>query len=93
MSRKKRILSKMISSADLDADLEPGLPILELAGSERILIEKHISVIAYTNVDIYIKMSYGLILIAGNGLLIEKMTDDQLIISGKIACIRIEKGG
>ena len=93
MSRKKRTLAKMISAADLDADLEPGLPILELAGAERILIEKHRSVITYTSDEICVKMPYGLLLIMGEVLRIEKMTDAQLIIEGVITCIRIEKGG
>lgn len=93
MGRKKRVLAKMITMADLDADLEPGIPILELAGAERILIEKHTSMVTYTSNEICVKMQYGLLHIMGNCLLLERMTDEQLIIRGEITCIRIEKGG
>lgn len=93
MSRRKHVLSKMIQAADLDADLEPGLPILELAGDKRILIEKHLSVVAYSGEAICVKMRYGLVYISGCNLLIEKMSGEQLVVQGNIDCIRIEKGG
>lgn len=91
MSRNKHLLTRMIEAVSLDADLMPGLPILELAGPNRILIERHSSVLEYRNERICVKMEYGILCITGNGMQIKKMASDQLIILGEIRNIQIIK--
>lgn len=89
MSRNKSFLTRMITAANLDVDLVPGLPILELAGHDRLLIEKYLSVLEYQKDEICVKMEYGTLCITGINLQIERMVSDQLIILGAIRCIQI----
>ena len=67
------------------------LPIVELAGEGRVLIEHHQGVVAYSLEEIRIRVSYGSVLISGNGLKISEMRRMQLIVVGKIDKIILER--
>ena len=92
MKPRKRVISKVISAADLDAELEFGLPIIEIAGNKQVLIENHQSVIGYSTECICIKVKFGCICIHGNRLTIAKMASDQLVILGDIHCVQLSGG-
>lgn len=62
----------------------PGLSVIEIYGNKRILIEGHRGILQYHTEEISVKVSYGNILVTGNGLHLKHMTCNQLVISGKI---------
>lgn len=92
MKPRKRMISKVISAADLDAELEYDLPIIELAGNHQVLIENHQSVIGYSTESICIKVRFGCVCVRGNGLMIARMSSDQLVILGDIQCVQLSRG-
>ena len=65
-------------------ELFPAIPIVELAGGSRVLIENHLGVIQYSREQIGIKMKYGEIQINGCGLTLEQMTRVKLVVTGRI---------
>ena len=62
----------------------PGLPLIEILGNKRILIERHQGVLAYNTEEIHIQVSGGEICIQGSNLILTKMSKEQLVILGEI---------
>ena len=90
MRNKESILARLASAADLPSEPVPGLPLVELLGKQRVLIENHFGVVQYCPNEIAIKVSYGLLIISGCALHLSQMTKQQLIITGRIHHIQLE---
>ena len=90
---RRNILSRVIAAADLEADLTPGIPVVELVGNSRILIENHLSVLCYEKEKICVKMKYGYLRICGNELVIGRMAKCQLVIMGEVQSIQLLQEG
>lgn len=91
MKRKYGILDHVSAVADLPLEPLPGMPLVELAGENRVLIENHQGVTEYGCNEICIKVRYGKICVCGNKLELSRMTKHQLVITGcidKISLIR-----
>lgn len=73
-------------------DLFAKKPIVEVAGQNRVLIENHQGVLAYSPEEIQIKVNYGKISVSGCELLIIQLGSEQLIIGGMIHEIRLLGG-
>ena len=89
MKRHEWILERIASAADLDAEALPKLPLVELAGQRRVLIENHHGVIQYGTQEICVNVSFGHINIQGNQLKLARMTKEQLIITGLITGVHL----
>ena len=89
MKRSRKLLENMLDAVHLDSELQPGLPVLELAGDRRVLIEHHKSVVHYTTQQVLIRVDFGQLCIKGCGMKLEKLGKEQLVISGKIDCIML----
>lgn len=72
-----------------NVDSVPLLPILELCGDRRILIENHRGVSVYEPECIQIHVSFGELAIDGDRLQICRMQNHQLVIRGRIDAIRV----
>lgn len=70
----------------------PGVPVLELMGDSRLLIENHKGVIAYGDKMICVKLKYGAVSITGKNLSLSFMSQCQLTITGHIDAIMLERG-
>ena len=65
------------------------LPIVELVGQGRLLIENHQGVLSYAPKEIKIKVSYGCVIIAGSDLQLMEMSKVKLAVCGRIDGIQI----
>jgi len=92
MARERSILQKLYSAADLMEEPVPGLPLLELVGDQRVLIERHQGVTEYGRERIMIKVKFGQICVCGSRLELSRMTKGQLIICGRIDNIQLCRG-
>lgn len=81
---KNRLLERVVMGADLPGEAVPGVPLIEIAGENRVLIENHKGVTGYSSTMICIKVSYGIIQVKGNDLMLARMTKQLLTITGKI---------
>ena len=86
-------LQKLADSADLTGEILPGVPILEIAGDNRVLIEKHEGVLQYSKEEIGVRVNYGMVIIRGCNLELMKMTKEQLVITGQVDCVELQRRG
>lgn len=90
MTKGKDILRRLTRELDIQAQPLPGLPIVELAGNRRVLIENHRGVREYSRERIGVKVKTGLVVVCGQGLELSRMTRHQLVIQGTIEGVRLE---
>ena len=92
MQQQGEYLERAMMGINLHGESLPGLPLVEVVGKCRVLIENHLGVICYGNCDIKISVRYGTICIQGFGLQLVNMTHQQLIITGQIDSVSIKRG-
>ena len=86
---KLSLIRKLTDSADLFDEMPPGVPVVEIAGEYRVLIEQHDGMVEFSRERVCVKACYGLICVLGTGLELAHMSQYQLVISGQIDCVKI----
>ncbi len=66
--------------------------LVELYGNERVLIEEHRGILGYGDEAIRVGTSFGALVIEGMELRLCCMSRSQLVIRGRIGCVRTEVG-
>ena len=89
MVPKKHFGERLAEQLDLPGESVPGMPVVELAGDRRVLIEKHGGVTQYSCEKIGVKVRYGLVEVSGCGQELACMSREQLVITGQIDDIRL----
>ncbi len=90
MKHPRKLLQEKAVNANLEAF--PGLPVVEIAGDCRILIENHLCICEYSYEKIVVKMKYGFLNIIGRNLRISRMSAQQLVITGSIDVVTLQRG-
>lgn len=90
--RGKDMMERMTNVASRTGEPILKQPLLELCGEHRVLIEHHKGIAEYSANRINVKVRFGVICIAGTSLEICRMTADQLVITGNIETIGLQKG-
>lgn len=90
MKQERHWMERLTDGLDLPGEVT-GLPLVELAGDRRVLIEHHKGIVQYQNEHICVKVSYGTVSVCGCGLHIARMTKEQLIIHGRIDSVSINR--
>lgn len=85
--QKPQLLSRLGKT-----DIMVKVPLVEIAGGERVLVENHLGVLGYSLNEIEIKVGYGKLSVLGANLRLMHLSKEQLVISGCIEAIRICKG-
>lgn len=65
------------------------IPLVELAGDQRVLIENHLGVLSYSLVEIQVKVAYGKLSLSGSDLKIMQLGREQMVIMGRIDTIQL----
>lgn len=73
----------------LNGDLRLGVPIVEICGTERVLIENHRGVAGYSCTEIKVKVTGGNILVSGENLCLRRMNKGSLIVCGRICAVTL----
>lgn len=89
MKQRKGLLERLTEEVDLPGEALPGVPLVELAGDRRVLIENHSGVTEYGRDKIRVQVHYGQLCICGCGLELARMTKEQLIITGRIDSVTL----
>ena len=69
------------------------LPLVEIAGNKRVLVENHMGIVKYGAEEIGVKVRHGTICVKGSHLEIACISKDKLVICGQIEGIRFYSGG
>lgn len=91
MKGNKHILQRLADGADLPGEPLPGQPVVEISGDRRVLIENHFGVKEYSGERIGVKVKYGVVNVCGCGLELTRMTKEQLVISGRIDGVTLQR--
>ena len=65
------------------------VPLVEIAGENRVLVENHLGVIAYSTERIQIKVSYGKLAVSGTQLRLMQLSGEQLVITGNVDMVEL----
>lgn len=84
--------NRIALGADLPSETLPGIPLVEIIGDRRVLVENHCGVVAYGCHEVRIKVSLGVLSIIGSGLQLARMSKQQLVITGRMDGISILRG-
>ncbi len=82
---------KRLFSYDAVSQSLPGVPVVELAGDRRVLIENHEGVAEYGDQRICIKVAFGVLCMYGQELTLRSMSRHQLVVCGLIDRIEIHR--
>lgn len=93
MKDRWSILDRIAEGADLAGEPIPGLPVVEIGGECRVLIENHFGVTQYSRERICVRVKYGQVAVCGCGLELIRMTKEQLVISGRIDGVTLIRRG
>lgn len=66
--------------------------LLELYGADRVLIEQHRGILGYSETEIDVGATFGVLRIRGKGLRLCCMSRSQVVISGRISAVEIGEG-
>ena len=89
MKDGKSLWDRLLDRTDLQTEPLPRLPLAELAGDRRLLVENHRGVTEYGPERIRIRVAFGTLCIGGCGLVLAHLSREQLVITGRIQEIRI----
>ena len=90
MARSFGFVGKLLQQAEL-VDISKHIPLTEVAGCERVLIENHQCIMQYTPQCICVKVKFGCIRIQGSGLTLSQMTASQVVVNGSIESLSFLK--
>ena len=89
MNRKKSILEQVLHGSELYVQPLPSLPLVEIVGNKRVLIENHTSIDSYCSQEICIRVKFGYIIVKGDLLFLDYMSPEKVVITGCIRCIQL----
>ena len=93
MKQYEKTLQRLSTTVYESNEQLPGVPIVELAGDRRLLIENHRGVTEYGSERICVKLKYGILCVCGCEMELAKMTKEQLVITGLIGSVTIQRKG
>lgn len=85
---KRQILPDIVGR-NIQAMPLPGKPLIEILGTDRVLIEHHNGICAYFLQEVNIKVQYGMVKIMGDNLSISMMNREQVVVSGAIRSVEL----
>lgn len=86
-------MERLAEGMDMSGESLPGLPLVEICGEKRVLIENHRGVCRYAEDRICVRVAYGEVAVAGRGLELARMTREQLVINGCIDGVTLIRRG
>lgn len=92
MERNRRdrtggVLDTVAELFDLPADIVAGLPHIEMTGSRQLYLERHTGLLSYSEEQIDVNTTGGVLRVRGRGLSLLAMTAEELRIGGDIAAV------
>lgn len=90
--KRKNIIEGMLLRSELPGELLPSMPLIEIIGRNRVLIENHMGISCYSRCDIVVKVQAGEVKVCGENLELREMSKEQLVIVGEIYSVSILDG-
>ncbi len=91
MAQAKKRKSKLSNILEMPKEVYTNMPKLTVVGFEEMIIENYKSILEYEEFFVRINTHMGILNINGFNLNLEKMTNDDIKITGTIESIDLEK--
>jgi len=89
MKQSNDLIHRLSQKLHQPAEAMQLLPLIEVAGDRRVLVENHRGVQQYTPQCICIRVSFGDICVSGEALRLAQMSAGQLTIYGQIDSVKL----
>lgn len=89
MARKNR-MEKLNDMLEIPKEVSSNQPKLTIVGFQELLIENYKNILEYEEFFVRINTFVGVVNINGMGLSLEEMTEDDILVKGKIDSIDFE---
>ena len=91
MKERRNFVQQLLNELELEGENLPGSSLVEIAGNQRVLVEKHFGVKEYTRERIRVAVSFGCVDVCGRCLELCHMNREQIIITGQINGITLHR--
>ena len=91
--RKSGFVRSLVMQTGLDPDPVCNLPLIEISGDSRVLIENHKGIISYNCSEVCVRVQYGSLVVCGEGMYLAQIRRDSLAIVGRISAVALHRGG
>ena len=88
-----RKLKKINEVLEFPREIISKVPKITITAFDEVLIENFKSIIEYEEFFVRIRTCIGIVNIHGLNLVLSQMTEDDILVSGKIDSLEFEKGG
>lgn len=91
--KRRSFVRNIADKVGLHGESIPGVPLVEINGDDRVLIENHLCVLGYSENEVTVRTSLGCIKISGRKMVLSCLRKEQLVIHGKIDGVTLLRGG
>lgn len=89
MKAKKTLPGSFLRAAKLPAELLSGIPVVEIKGGQETSVIHHRGIAAYSEREVRILSGTGAVLICGDGLRIELMNRERIVVCGTVRSVQL----
>ena len=90
MKNGQNLKASFLNKKCMNTELRPAIPIIEICGNTRVLVENHSGIVGYCDNEIRIKAQYGCICVYGNHLKLSRMSKTKLVITGRFLGLELQ---
>ena len=91
LNRDKRKATFIDNLLELPKEVTTNMPKLTIVGFNELLIENYKGILEYEDFNIRVNTYIGIINITGFDLELNQMTEDDILVNGRIESIELEK--
>ena len=91
MKRDGGFLHQVTRRLDFSQASISGIPLAEILGDSRVLIEGHRGITQYEQGKICVRVKFGCYIVCGSDLELRHMTRETVVISGKIDMVTLTR--
>ncbi len=91
MNNRRKTLNKIENVLEMPKEIYSEQPKITITGFEELLIENYKGIVEYEDYYVRINTYIGIININGFNIRLEKMTEDDLKVTGKLESVDIER--
>ena len=91
LNKDKRKASFIDNLLELPKEVTTNMPKLTIVGFNELLIENYKGILEYEDYNIRVNTYIGIVNISGFDLELNQMTEDDILVNGRIESIELEK--
>ena len=83
---------RITTTFELPLDIMLDLPSINLIGDEKLVLSNHKGIVEYIKEKVRVRTSMGIVNVLGSGLVIKEISDENIVIAGKIESVVVHNG-